>query len=117
MSCQCQTTTFIPADEIRYIDASPLPRPIAVEPRDGFRIWLKYDDGEEGEVDLSDIPRNGVFAAWSDREVFERVYIPEFRAVAWPGDLDLCPDSMYMRLTGKTLEDLTPSLAKRPRRA
>ena len=112
MNCNCQTTTFIPVDEIRYIDMSPLPRPIAVEPRDGFRIWLKYDDGEEGEVDLSDIPRNGVFAAWNDREFFERVYIPEFRAVAWPGDLDLCPDSMYMRLTGKTVEELMPSLAK-----
>ena len=113
MKCKCQTTTFIPVDEIRYIDTSPLPRPVAVEPRDGFRIWLKYDDGEEGEVDLSHIPIIGFFKAWNDRDFFESVYIPDFRAVAWPGDMDLCPDSMYMRLTGKTVEEFMPSLAER----
>ena len=111
-NCKCQTTTFIPADEIVYIDTSPLPRPVAVEPRDGFRIWLKYDDGEEGEVDLSDIPRRGFFAAWNDRSVFESVYITEYRSVAWTEDIDACPDYLYMKLTGKTLEELTPALAK-----
>ena len=25
-------------------------RPVAVEPRDGFRIWLRYADGAEREV-------------------------------------------------------------------
>ena len=117
MSCKCQTTTFIPADEIRYIDMSPLPRPIAVEPRDGFRIWLKYDDGEEGEVDLSHIPIIGFFKAWNDREVFERVYITEYRSVAWTEDIDLCPDDLYMRMTGKTLEELMPSFAESLRRS
>ena len=117
MKCKCQTTTFIPADEIVYIDPTPLPRPIAVEPRDGFRIWLKYDDGAEGEVDLSHIPRRGVFAAWNDRVFFERVYIHEFPAVAWADDMDLCPNALYMRMTGKTLDDLMPSLAKSLRRS
>ena len=116
-NCNCQTTTFIPADEIVYIDTSPLPNPIAVEPRDGFRIWLKYDDGEEGEVDLSHIPIIGFFEAWNDREVFERVYITEYHSVAWTEDIDLCPDDLYMRMTGKTLEEYMPSFAKLLRHA
>ena len=90
-----------------------LARPIAVKPRDGYRVWVKFDDGEEGEVDYSHIPRNGVFAAWNDREVFERVYISEFHSLTWPGGLELCPNSTYMRLTGKTVEELMPSLARR----
>ena len=28
-------------------------RPTAVEPRERFRIWLRYSDGVSGELDLS----------------------------------------------------------------
>ena len=36
-------------------------RPVAVAPREGFRIWLRYADGVEGEVDLSHLAGKGVF--------------------------------------------------------
>ena len=38
-------------------------RPTAVEPRSGYRIWLRYSDGTAGEVDLSALAGQGVFAA------------------------------------------------------
>ena len=41
-------------------------RPIEVEPRDGFRIWLRYSDGATGEVDLSDVAGRGVFETWNE---------------------------------------------------
>ena len=85
-------------------------RPIAVEPREGYRIWLLYEDGVEGEVDLSDIERNGIFEVWNDKSFFEKVYISEFESVAWSDDLDLCPDSLYIRVTGKSVEELMPAL-------
>ncbi len=85
-------------------------RPIAVEPREGYRIWLRYEDGVEGEVDLSDIERDGIFEVWNDRSFFEKVYISEFESVAWSDDLDLCPDSLYIRVTGKSVEELMPAL-------
>ncbi len=51
-------------------------RPIAVQPRGGYKIWLQYEDGVEGEVDLSDIPRTGIFEVWNDMSFFrERTYI------------------------------------------
>jgi hypothetical protein len=66
-------------------------------------IFVEFDDGEAGEVDLSHLAGRGVFAAWEDRTFFEKVRInPEYRAVTWENDLDLCPDSLYLRLTGKT---------------
>ena len=43
---------------------SRLPALLEVKPRKGHRLWVRYDDGACGEVDLSDIPRTGVFAAW-----------------------------------------------------
>jgi hypothetical protein len=39
------------------------PRPVEVRARLGFRLWLRYDDGTAGEVDLSDFAGRGVFRA------------------------------------------------------
>lgn len=85
-------------------------RPIAVEPRGQYRIWLRYADGSDGEIDLSDLAGRGVFQAWEDPSVFEAVRIGESGAIEWPGGLDLCPDAMYMRLSGKSAEELFPAL-------
>ena len=82
----------------------------AVEARQGFRIWVKFTDGEEGEVDLADLAGKGVFEAWKDREVFEAVFVGPAGSIAWPGDIEICPDATYLRLTGASPEDLFPGL-------
>ena len=85
-------------------------RPVAVEARGKYRIWLKYSDGVEGEVDLSDCAGKGVFKAWDEPGVFESVHLDEYDAVQWTKDLDMCPDALYMNLTGKTPEEVWPGL-------
>ena len=85
-------------------------QPVAVAPREGYRIWLRYADGVEGEVDLSDLAGKGVFTAWNDRGFFERVYISEWRSIAWSDEIELCSDALYLEITGKTPEDLMPGL-------
>ena len=50
-----------------------------VEPRDGYRIWLRYSDGAAGEVDLSDMAGRGVFKVWLDRAFFEGVHVSRAR--------------------------------------
>ena len=52
-------------------------RPIAVETRGGYRIWLRYSDGVAGEIDLSHLTGRGVFAAWDDRRFFEAVRLED----------------------------------------
>jgi hypothetical protein len=91
---------------------SHLPALLEVEPREAYRIWLRYNDGVCGEVDLSDIPRTGVFAAWEDRAFFDTAHLDEHGAVVWGEDeqLDACADYLYMRLTGKSAEELMPGL-------
>ena len=76
----------------------------------GYRVWLRFTDGAEGEVDLSDLAGRGVFEAWNDRQFFENVRIDQSGALAWGGDIDLCPDALYLRLTGKTPEEVFPKL-------
>ena len=80
--------------------------PMEVEAREGYRIWLRYSDGVEGEIDLSDLAGKGVFAAWNEPGRFEDVHIAKHRAIAWDADLELCPDALYLELTGKTFEEL-----------
>lgn len=51
-------------------------RLIAVEARPDFRLWVRFADGTEGEVDLSDVAGRGVFARWTeDPSEFDRVEI------------------------------------------
>ena len=103
---------LFPPEEEDDEDDPRIPALVAVEPRDGYRIWLQYNDGVCGEVDLSDTPRTGVFAAWKDRAFFETAHLDEHGAVVWGEDeqLDACADYLYMQLTGKTAEELMPGL-------
>ena len=89
-------------------------RPVAVEPRDGYRIWLRYADGAEGEVDLSHLVGKGVFAAWRDQDFFAGVHIAAGDGIAWSEELDLCPDALYLQISGKSPEDIWPALKERP---
>jgi hypothetical protein len=91
-----------------------LPRAVEVMPLDGYRIWLRFADGVQGEVELSHLAGRGVFTSWGDRTVFENVHVDRGGAIAWPGGLDLCPDALYLRLTGKTVDEVFPPLRRTP---
>ncbi len=93
---------------------TPMPEPIRVEPREGYRIYVEYDDGACGEVDFSHKVGRGVFKIWDEPGVFEQVYITEDRAIGWSDDLEVCPDAVYFRLTGKTPEEMMPGLRAQP---
>ena len=83
--------------------------PTAVEPRDGYRIWLRYSDGAAGEIDLSALAGQGVFAVWEDPACFAAVRLAEHGAIVWDEDLELCPDALYLQLTGKPLSAIMPA--------
>ena len=87
---------------------------VDVRPLENYRIWLRFADGTQGEIDLSDLALRGVFAAWADLESFKNVRPEEGGGIEWPGGLDICPDTLFMRLTGKVVDDLFPSLKRTP---
>ena len=80
--------------------------PIEVKALERYRIWLRYSDGVSGEIDLSDVAGMGVFKAWDTPGFFESVHIDEYGAIVWNEEIDLCPHSLYMELTGKTWDEL-----------
>jgi hypothetical protein len=85
---------------------------IELSPRPRFRLFLRFDDGASGEVDLSDLAGKGVFAALTEPAVFDQVQVTEAGAAEWPGEIDLCPDSLYIRLTGKSPAEVLPALER-----
>lgn len=84
--------------------------PAEVKALEDYRIWIRFADGAEGEVDLSDLAGRGVFSLWQDDAAFQRVHIGPHGEIAWSEEVDLCPDSIYLRLTGKTPVEVFPNL-------
>lgn len=76
----------------------------------GYRLHLEFDDGVSGTVDLSENVGKGVFALWRDPLFFEQVAIGSAGELVWGEKIDLCPDALYLKVTGKKPEDLFPAL-------
>lgn len=89
-----------------------MPKPIDLKPLDTYQIFVRYDDGAEGIVDLSDIAGSGVFSLWNDYDAFRKVRIGPFGELSWSDDVELCSDAIYLKLTGKTAEDLFQNLSE-----
>ena len=85
-----------------------LVQPILVEARDNWRIWVEYSDGVSGEIDLSDMAAEPTFAEWQDPSFWRSVRIADYRGIIWSDDIELCPDSIYMELTGKSMDEIYP---------
>ena len=80
-----------------------------VKPLTDYRLWLKYADGIEGVVDLSDLVGQGVFALWKDEREFQKARAAR-SAVIWNDEVDVDTVSLYLQLTGKPPEDVFPKL-------
>ena len=85
-------------------------RPKNVEAREEHRIWLEFSDGAAGEVDLSHLAGRGVFAVWDTPGCFDSVRLGPGSSIAWGNDIELCPDALYMQLTGKSVEEYMPAV-------
>ena len=92
------------------MDVSRLPQAVEVEARQPFRLWIKFDDGVSGIVDLAEWSTRGVFTAWSDTAFFKTADVRPYGAIAWGDDdtLELDPTAMYLDLTGTSFENLYP---------
>jgi hypothetical protein len=80
-------------------------KPIKVKALKKYIIWLKYNDGTEGKINLSHLAGKGVFKKWDTKNNFSNVYIDkESKAISWNEIIQLCPDSLYLKLKGTSFE-------------
>lgn len=87
------------------------------EPCEGYRVDLTFDDGVTGIVDLSYLVGRGVFSSWQDYAAFRLVHVGETGDLRWPDGIDLCPDSLYIKVSGKSIEQVFPELTTTPSHA
>ena len=71
-----------------------------VRPLEGYRIWVEFEDGVKGEIDLRQRLFGPVFEPLRDPELFRRVFIDEYGAICWPNGADLAPDAVHQTLAG-----------------
>lgn len=73
-----------------------------------YQILIRFEDGVEGTVDLSHLAGHGIFAEWLEKGRFESVQIGASGELKWGENIDLCPDSLYLKITGKKPGELFP---------
>ena len=72
---------------------------IAVKHVRDYVLWLKFEDGTEGEVDVRSSLRGQVFEPLRDLEYFKQVRVePELGTIVWPNGADIAPETLYARL-------------------
>lgn len=64
----------------------------------GYRVWLRFDDGLEGEIDLESVLWGPVFEPLKDPAYFASFTIDW--TLTWPNGADLAPESLYQRVLG-----------------
>jgi hypothetical protein len=88
-----------------------------VKALENYKLDITFADGKRGVVDLSHLVGKGVFALWRDYEAFRDVKIGPTGELAWGDQVDLCPDSLYLRITHQKPEDIFPHLKREPTHA
>jgi hypothetical protein len=76
-----------------------LPRVIDVRHAGSYRVWLRFEDGLSGELDLSSELWGKMFEPLKDVEVFRQVRVdPDLDTIVWPNGADLSPQWLYDQL-------------------
>lgn len=69
----------------------------------GYTVWLRFDDGLEGEIDLSEELHGPVFEPLRDVRFFRQVQLhPELRTLVWPNGADFAPEFLRNKLSVAT---------------
>jgi hypothetical protein len=80
-----------------------MPKITRVAALNGHRLQVTFEDGTSGEIEMADRLFGPVFEPLRNPDEFDRVFIDEFGAIAWPCGADLAPDAIYLRLTAAVL--------------
>jgi hypothetical protein len=76
---------------------------------EGLKLRLTFENGVSGTVDFSELATSPLFGPLTNDEFFKSVsIIRDGRALAWAEELEICADSLFLRITGKKAEEIFP---------
>lgn len=74
-----------------------------VEPRPGYKLFVEFDNGSSGEIDLSGDLWGEVFEPLKDESLFATARHDEvMRTVVWSNGADLAPEYLFDLLVKQT---------------
>ena len=70
---------------------------VEARPVGGYRVYIRFDDGVAGEVDLAALINfEGVFAALRAHDRFAELHVePDLGTICWPNGADIAPETLY----------------------
>lgn len=88
---------------------------VVVKPLADYQLWLRFEDGVEGVVDISQLIQfSGIFAPLQNRATFAQVEIhPELGTIVWQNGADFDPDVLYAIVAGSPIPDYLGQPCKR----
>lgn len=61
-----------------------------------YVVWLRFNDGAEGEIDLANELEGEVFGPLKDINKFKSFKVdPILETIVWENDADLAPEFLY----------------------
>ena len=66
----------------------------SVRPLPGYKLLLTFEDGKRGVYDVEPLLERGVFKRLRNNALFNQVAVV-LGSVAWPGDLDIAPETLW----------------------
>ncbi len=87
---------------------------IEVQPKDGYKLYLEFEDGVNGIVDINQlIEFTGVFAPLQNEDYFKQVKVnPDWGTIYWENGADLDPDVLYSVVKGTPIPTFKKTLIK-----
>jgi Protein of unknown function (DUF2442) len=65
----------------------------------GYRLWLSFNDGLSGEVDLLHRLHGEIFEPLQDVNLFEQVrFEPDMDTIVWPNGANLAPEYLHEQI-------------------
>jgi hypothetical protein len=76
-----------------------------------YRIWLSFDDGASGEIDLSDELDGPIFEPLKRIEFF-RHFLVRYNTLSWENGADFAPEFLREKLAQQTLQGMRGAVEK-----
>ena len=77
---------------------------VKAEYKQRYKLWIEFNDGRSGIVDLEVDLWGPVFEPLRDKERFKRFHISKvLHTISWDNEADFAPEHLYKRMANKRM--------------
>ncbi len=67
-----------------------------------YKVWITFEDGKEGEINLKNKLRGEVFEPLRNQDLFKTARLDrELNTICWQNGADFAPEFLYENITVK----------------